>query len=906
MPREPDDEDKSLYPREPKMATPFIQYCYQHAWFCPSHSLDHSTNTECIAKNKCPSRKYQYEEFDPENPDAKMFTHWSMNKEHTGKLCVPWDRYDDFVSELIKGLRKGQRIYMTEKRTKIVRAFMEFDFAALHVRHLPDSLIDRLVQVAIHTFVRFYIPYKHLQNLARTDNCYKTEKKSNKTEMDIECSQAGNPNAKHHEKLGKDDTLHPGDDQCPYQDLFPLRVIVCDTVTKYDRRFNNETYEITYLRDQKVMKGIRVYFPTLYCTSEQLCTMRRAVIYEWIKQFGKTIPGLDDWDKMFDICSYTSNGLRCIGCRKVAPCFACIKQRELLKLANEIKHHSKHASNSQNNVATVSNNHATVVDSSNNANVIDSSTTNDNSHTGHTADNRQFYCRLCNSGNYGEKPKDLDVGRVYQAYQVFSITLRAANDINTSANNDKNAHANSVLHDIAISKASSSLFEHDPICMTLDSKALDVYQLDIGQLVRDTLIRTKFTKAHPIVQLWSLERYEHGHTEKNFSLDKRIPDDRKHVPVTLANGEIVRVCKNAVTVHKSKASAFKNRYPHDHEFCLQTAAFINCSLVKEYKYLDVYEMTSNEENKYYRVNVRGPGATYCQNMAANLGYHRSMSIYFVITPSGISQRCYCKCPGGNQRVTGLSCSKFKSTVVPLTESLKCLLFPDSFKGFSNDMDLFKGATQFAKLKHQHRMVMMMEDRKQKQKIDQLANLDRGIFVEKSPTIISNSVASNSDQSIVDWYEAGRFDSRMKLFSTVGYDIVDDTASNCNQSTSLAQPTQNTQISQASHEMQTSQNTPRVFIPQKFYKSRPNQPDAKSTSASVLPPDFDLDHIVQFKHILDSIVLSAEKRLTGINTLPLTNTKIEDGRKSASKKTKSRRPTKRQKLDDDDKDDLQVN
>lgn len=857
MPREPDDNDLTERPREPAKAMPLTRHCYEQYWFCPSHAIDHSTNQDCIIKHKKPHRKYQYEEYDADNPNAKMFTHWAMNKEYTGKLCVPWEQYDTFVAKLIQGLTKGHRLYMTEKRTKIVRVFMEFDFAASHIRHLPDQLVDTLVQIAIKTFIRFYIPYKHISSL---DHVISKEPNSDH----LMCTES---NSKQ---------LNPEDDQFDYRSLFPLHAIVCDTVTKYERTYNNETGEITHLRDRHVMKGIRVYLPTLYATSEQLQVMRRAVLYEWMQHFGKSIPGVEAFDKMFDICSYRSNGLRCIGCRKVAPCFVCVKQRELLKQAAEVgidPYQSTIPNTTSLNANSLSSN--TNISSPNKA-----SSANTIARSIETPTRiPNFYCRLCNGGN-AEHPKDLDVGRVYRPYQVYAITLVKPKHGKSSADDDK-TKSNESNHNINTDNSTYIKILHAAspcIALDLDFDRLQIYQSNIGQLVRNTLIRTKFTSTHPTVQLWSLDRYEQSQPEKNFSLERVMPDESKNSSITLSTGESIQVCEQAARANKSKAATASHRFSRDHDFCQATAAFINSDLIKEYRFLDVYEMTSNAEQKWYSVYVRGSGNRYCQNMNTNQGCHRTVGIYFVITVSGITQRCFCKCP--DKRLAGVPCSKFKSVVTPLSESLRCLLFPDSIKVSSSD--IFERATQFAKLKHHHTEAMMLQDRKKKQKYDEITNLKRGLFVEKTnltTTIIHNPNVDSSDRTIRDWYELKRFDDRMLLFSTVGYDIIDDIGQQSNINTSHSNVSSLTTASTNSVEQQ------QVFIPQTFYRPRLGQPKSSSATISILPPDFDMHHIIQLKNILDTIVLNAEKQSISSNTSRVAPTTRSTIKKPSRKRQK---------------------
>jgi len=67
----------------------------------------------------------------------------------------------------------------------------------------------------------------------------------------------------------------------------------------------------------------------------------------------------------------------------------------------------------------------------------------------------------------------------------------------------------------------------------------------------------------------------------------------------------------------------------------------------------------------YTVFVQGEGQHYCLNKS---GDHRRSSVYFTITPKGISQKCYCG------RSTGDRCSEFRSARVPIPQALQVALF----------------------------------------------------------------------------------------------------------------------------------------------------------------------------------------------------------------------------------------
>lgn len=73
--------------------------------------------------------------------------------------------------------------------------------------------------------------------------------------------------------------------------------------------------------------------------------------------------------------------------------------------------------------------------------------------------------------------------------------------------------------------------------------------------------------------------------------------------------------------------------------------------------------------------VDGPGSTLCDNMPGD-GMHRSNSIYFMVTPAGAEQRCFCTCTGvESKRSSRTLCKGFKGRHICLPDELRASLFP---------------------------------------------------------------------------------------------------------------------------------------------------------------------------------------------------------------------------------------
>ena len=80
----------------------------------------------------------------------------------------------------------------------------------------------------------------------------------------------------------------------------------------------------------------------------------------------------------------------------------------------------------------------------------------------------------------------------------------------------------------------------------------------------------------------------------------------------------------------------------------------------------------------YRVLLSGDNSSYCLNKQ---GYHKSQHVYMCVDLAPDKRtyvsymRCWCRCDGGNGRVTGIPCSKFKSPWKSLSVEEALVLFP---------------------------------------------------------------------------------------------------------------------------------------------------------------------------------------------------------------------------------------
>jgi len=92
----------------------------------------------------------------------------------------------------------------------------------------------------------------------------------------------------------------------------------------------------------------------------------------------------------------------------------------------------------------------------------------------------------------------------------------------------------------------------------------------------------------------------------------------------------------------------------------------------DYKRTGIRSLTTTKKHGYFRVCTIGEGSQVCMNLVRR--EHKSNSIYFVIKPSGVYQKCWCTCETEEGRKYGL-CRKFMSASNPLLSHNLSVLFP---------------------------------------------------------------------------------------------------------------------------------------------------------------------------------------------------------------------------------------
>jgi hypothetical protein len=107
----------------------------------------------------------------------------------------------------------------------------------------------------------------------------------------------------------------------------------------------------------------------------------------------------------------------------------------------------------------------------------------------------------------------------------------------------------------------------------------------------------------------------------------------------------------------------KNKVVDD--ITLKVEAFIKRAYKSTHNRIKIIKLVKNESCYYAE-----PDDNFCMNVNRN---HTSSTVYFQLSPSGVSQRCYCKKESIEGRLNGM-CKHYASPEIPLTKVLSLLLF----------------------------------------------------------------------------------------------------------------------------------------------------------------------------------------------------------------------------------------
>ena len=131
--------------------------------------------------------------------------------------------------------------------------------------------------------------------------------------------------------------------------------------------------------------------------------------------------------------------------------------------------------------------------------------------------------------------------------------------------------------------------------------------------------------------------------------------------------------KECVVEIKDKKKKKINNNNSD-ELILKIETFIKRNYKATHSKIKVLKLVKHETCYYAE-----PDDNFCMNVNRN---HNSSGVYFQITATGVSQRCYCKKETLDGRIHGM-CKHYGSQEIPLTKVLQILLFGTTHKNSKN-------------------------------------------------------------------------------------------------------------------------------------------------------------------------------------------------------------------------------
>lgn len=615
MPLEPTQDDLPE-PFEMKKTQPTVRHWHTQKYYCPSH---------------------------PERGDHP-FTHWSMSKEYTGKMCVPGNEYNEFYKKYAFAIKSGQKLYLTEKRSPLSRAFADLDFSGYSRSLLSNENIDCLVKILIKTFSQFWFDSTPALN---KPNGLLGEKRFPIERVPVRCLVLHTTR-----KYPKSQFI----DRCKGKTNFPE-----------DELLDPEKFEQDPSLLSRHGAGIRVYFPDLFATDDQLRVMRRATIVAWKKIVGESESlGFDEWTKIFDSCVYLKNGLRITGSRKIETCKYC-------KVLS-------------------------TMSSASGGNTTDKTESTE--------------CDVCYD------LKTIDVNRVYKIWKVIDVTpsnngcgyatIDSTSTMASTINDNTSAYDNTMNDDVsngasktnyddlygqinndiaaAIAKPFAKKMNLDKIHFYC-SKRLNVverndlvrkYEENVAQLILDTRIRTLGTTSEiEIMQMWNKDLYEYN---IKYKLDDVFPevgtDGASEVSIVRTKTGKTFVMPNNATAKALSSKLSKSGYTYIPSYDIRTKLMsyvIKKYIHPKYANVEIMYMSINNNGACISVYLEGEGSKFCMNYDRN---HNSNRVYFqVYRKRGLVQRCFCKCETTAGRLKGF-CKDYKSNPIQFPEKFRNLLFPE--------------------------------------------------------------------------------------------------------------------------------------------------------------------------------------------------------------------------------------
>jgi len=219
-------------------------------------------------------------------------------------------------------------------------------------------------------------------------------------------------------------------------------------------------------------------------------------------------------------------------------------------------------------------------------------------------------------------------------------------------------------------------------------KCYGLVTIDLGRVYVPHMALRRGTPSERALQ--HLKHPIHGvlNTVKQTSL--RLPSDAQLTPgfKAYANCPVPRIGEHVVQVELgdgTRVMEFKEDFKARQRFKNYLSVppkslewntvqeYIRRHLPDAYKRVRVHEIQYPRNLAFYHVLLQGIGCNYCMNIGGN---HRRNTAYFVFYPSGVTQKCHCRCDTVDGRKYGL-CSKYESQKFGLPTQSRDILFPSS-------------------------------------------------------------------------------------------------------------------------------------------------------------------------------------------------------------------------------------
>jgi hypothetical protein len=194
-------------------------------------------------------------------------THLSMDGL---KIRIPWHLHDDFLANMARSISKGTPLYIIEKRTPFFKFHLDLDFVQ------PVEVTIEFVQEVVRLFQATMMHY--LQDAPHQDAA-------------SSASAATAPAA-------------PA--------ATALRALILATESKTVKGSDGTS--------ACIKTGFHIIFPQLIVKTEEALLLRAGCVVAYRKKYGDRKEPSNSIEDLLDECVLTSNGLRMMGCRKMAKC----------------------------------------------------------------------------------------------------------------------------------------------------------------------------------------------------------------------------------------------------------------------------------------------------------------------------------------------------------------------------------------------------------------------------------------------------------------------------------------------------------------------------------------------------------------------------------------------------------